>query len=67
MIISLPFVYFAIPETKGIPLERMDELFAIKPVSKAHPILVEKLKDQEEEVREVFVEKSRRASHTESV
>ena len=26
----------AVPETKGIPLESMDRLFAIKPVRKAH-------------------------------
>ncbi len=67
MILSVPFVYFLIPETKGIPLERMDELFEIKPVRQAHPTMVERLKDQEEEVREVFVEKSRRASQIESV
>ncbi|KAK4547730.1 hypothetical protein LTR36_000688 [Oleoguttula mirabilis] len=36
MICSIPFVYFLIPETKGIPLESMDRLFEIKPVRKAH-------------------------------
>ncbi|KAK5713620.1 hypothetical protein LTR15_011320 [Elasticomyces elasticus] len=36
MILSIPFVYFLIPETKGIPLESMDRLFAVRPVSKAH-------------------------------
>lgn len=36
MILSIPFVYFLIPETKGIPLESMDRLFDIKPVRKAH-------------------------------
>ena len=51
MILSIPFVYFLIPETKGIPLERMDELFEIKPVSKAHGELMEKLRVEEEEFR----------------
>lgn len=67
MILSVPFVYFLIPETKGIPLERMDELFEIKPTAKAHGVMVERMKDQQEEVREVFEEKSRRASQIESV
>ena len=25
--ISIPYVYFLFPETRGVPLERMDELF----------------------------------------
>lgn len=36
MLISCVFVYFCIPETKGIPLESMDRLFDIKPVRLAH-------------------------------
>ncbi|TKA83846.1 Quinate permease [Friedmanniomyces simplex] len=36
MILSIPFVYFLIPETKGIPLESMDRLFEIRPIRKAH-------------------------------
>lgn len=36
MLLSIPFVFFLIPETKGIPLESMDRLFAVKPVRKAH-------------------------------
>ncbi|KAF2653278.1 general substrate transporter [Lophiostoma macrostomum CBS 122681] len=51
MILSIPFVYFLIPETKSIPLERMDELFEIKPVSKAHGELMQKLRDEEAEFR----------------
>lgn len=51
MILSIPFVYFLIPETKGIPLENMDELFAIQPVTKAHGVLLRKLREQEEEFR----------------
>lgn len=51
MILSIPFVYFLIPETKSVPLEHMDELFAIKEVRKAHGIMMAKLREQEEEFR----------------
>ncbi|EUC38252.1 hypothetical protein COCVIDRAFT_26041 [Bipolaris victoriae FI3] len=47
MLLSIPFVYFLIPETKGIPLERMDELFEIKPTHKAHGIMVDLLAEHE--------------------
>lgn len=67
MIISVPFVYFLVPETKGIPLERMDELFEIKPTHKAHGVMVQRLQDQQDEVRDVFVEKSKHADQVESV
>ncbi|KAH7376731.1 general substrate transporter [Plectosphaerella cucumerina] len=30
------FAFFLVPETKGIPLEKMDRLFEIKPVWRAH-------------------------------
>lgn len=58
MIMSVPFVYFLIPETKGIPLERMDELFEVKPTYKAHGVMIERLRDQEH-IHQVFVEKSK--------
>ncbi|KAH7139104.1 general substrate transporter [Dendryphion nanum] len=51
MILSIPFVYFLIPETKSIPLEHMDELFEIKPVHQANRVLMQKLKEQEEDFR----------------
>ncbi|PVH99114.1 quinate permease [Periconia macrospinosa] len=51
MILSIPFVYFLIPETKGIPLEHMDELFAYKDTRKAHGEMVQKLRMDEEEFR----------------
>jgi hypothetical protein len=51
MIISVVFVFFCLPETKGVPLEQMDRLFEIKPVRKAHPIIMEELRLQEEEFR----------------
>jgi len=66
MILSVPFVYFLIPETKGIPLERMDELFDIKPTTKAHGVMVQRLAEQEH-IHEVFVEKSKNAERVEEV
>ena len=41
--------FFFIPETKGIPLERMDDLFDIKPAFRAHGIMVEELKESRDE------------------
>ncbi|KAF2687183.1 general substrate transporter [Lentithecium fluviatile CBS 122367] len=51
MLLSIPFVYFLIPETKSIPLERMDDLFEIKPVRAAHAEMMERLKLEEVEFR----------------
>ncbi|KAH6895976.1 general substrate transporter [Thelonectria olida] len=51
MIISIAFVWFCIPETKGIPLEAMDRLFEIKPTRKAHATLLEELRLHDEEFR----------------
>lgn len=36
MLCSIVFVFFLIPETKGIPLESVDRLFAVKPIWRAH-------------------------------
>lgn len=44
MILSIVFVFFFVPETKSIPLEEMDRLFAIKPVHRANQILMEELR-----------------------
>lgn len=49
MIMSIVFVYFFIPETKSVPLESMDRLFAIRPASKANKTIVKAL--QEEDAR----------------
>jgi hypothetical protein len=49
MILSVPFVYFLIPETKSVPLEAMDRLFMIKPVRNANKIILAELREQEEE------------------
>ncbi|KAJ5152102.1 Major facilitator superfamily domain general substrate transporter [Penicillium capsulatum] len=51
MICSIVFVYFLIPETKGLPLESMDELFEIKPVWHAHGQMVSRLREAEERFR----------------
>jgi hypothetical protein len=51
MLLSIPFVYFLIPETKSIPLERMDDLFEIGEVRKAHGIMMERLRLEEQEFR----------------
>lgn len=49
MMCSIIFVFFLLPETKGIPLESMDTLFSkeLQP-RKAHNILMERLHDDEE-------------------
>ncbi|EKG20715.1 Sugar/inositol transporter [Macrophomina phaseolina MS6] len=52
MILSAVFVYFLLPETKGVPLEAMDRLFEIKPSGKAHAIIMKELREQEENFRE---------------
>ena len=52
MICSIPFVYFLVPETKGIPLESMDRLFQIKPVSRAHRTVHEEDAQRELEFRQ---------------
>ncbi|KAI6778033.1 Quinate permease-like protein [Emericellopsis cladophorae] len=43
MIISIVFVFFFVPETKGIPLEAMDRLFDAKPRWNANKILMDEL------------------------
>lgn len=51
MILSIFFVFFLIPETKGIPLESMDQLFQQKPVWHAHDRIVAQLREEEEQFR----------------
>ncbi|KAF3764214.1 hypothetical protein M406DRAFT_62526 [Cryphonectria parasitica EP155] len=51
MLLSWVFVFFLIPETKGLPLEAMDRLFAVKPVWKANEKIMEELRLQDEEFR----------------
>lgn len=51
MILSVFFVIFLVPETKGVPLECMDRLFEVKPVWKANQTIMEELRLQDEEFR----------------
>lgn len=51
MILSALFVFFFIPETKGLPLDTMNRLFEIKPVRRAHEQMLEELRIREEEFR----------------
>jgi hypothetical protein len=50
MLCSVVFVWFLIPETKGVPLESMDRLFELKP-RKAHETVMAELKESEAEFR----------------
>ena len=52
MILSLPFVFFLIPETKGIPLESMDRLFQVKPVWRARETVHQEDMARESEFRQ---------------
>jgi len=51
MIASIVFVWFLIPETRSIPLEHMDRLFAHRPLRKANKAILEEIRMQEEEFR----------------
>ena len=52
MLCSVIFVYFLVPETKGIPLESMDRLFSkdLK-ASQAHKTILAELKVEEQQFR----------------
>lgn len=55
MVLSIAFVFFCVPETKGVPLEAMDRLFEIKPVRKAHSTILEELRLHEQEFRQTWM------------
>ncbi|PWN33099.1 general substrate transporter [Meira miltonrushii] len=42
-LISIPYVFFLLPETKGVPLEHMDRLFEMRPRYNAGPRLLAEL------------------------
>ncbi|KAG9687121.1 MFS quinate transporter-like protein QutD, partial [Aureobasidium melanogenum] len=44
--LSLGFVWYLLPETKSVPLDKMDRLFEIKPVRKAQPQLMLELQEE---------------------
>ncbi|KKK15570.1 hypothetical protein P175DRAFT_0529720 [Aspergillus ochraceoroseus IBT 24754] len=56
MLLSIIFVFFLIPETKGIPLESMESLFEKKPVWRAHEQLLKELREDEERFRDEIEE-----------
>lgn len=51
MILSIIFVYFLIPETKGVPLEATNRLFEIKPVRTANSVIMRELREHVQEFR----------------
>jgi hypothetical protein len=57
MLCSVVFVWFLIPETKGIPLEAMDRLFSSKefPARKAHKIILAELRAEDQDFRRLSV------------
>ncbi|MCJ1324333.1 hypothetical protein MMC10_000995 [Thelotrema lepadinum] len=48
MILSIPFVFFLIPDTKSVPLEAMDRLFEVRPVWRANKLVLSELQNEEE-------------------
>ncbi|CRG90372.1 putative quinate permease [Talaromyces islandicus] len=70
MLMSIVFVFFLVPETKGIPLENMDMLFEMKPWN-AHAKVLQRLREDEEQFREatkgVPLEKAPQPAHVENV
>ena len=69
MILSVFFVWFLLPETKGLPLEVMDRLFAIRPARKAHDIVMDELRNNyhEDEDADLKKEKDPKADYEERV
>ncbi|KAJ5100307.1 hypothetical protein N7456_006359 [Penicillium angulare] len=52
MLCSIFFVFFLVPETKSIPLERMDHLFEFKPVRTAHARIMADLQEEDQQFRQ---------------
>ena len=52
MLCSAVYVFFLIPETKAVPLEKMDRLFSSGlPARKAHKIVMAELRADDEDFR----------------
>lgn len=45
------FAFFLIPETSGIPLEKVDLLFEVKPIWRANAIVKDQLMEEEQQFR----------------
>lgn len=56
MILATIFVFFLIPETKGVPLEVMDRLFEVKPVWRAHGAVMTELQQEDAAFRQAVQE-----------
>ena len=73
MLLSFVFVWFLLPETKGVPLEAMDRLFAYKPPRAAHKVIMSDLRMEEEDFRrnsvagEIEISKDEKGAHFEVV
>lgn len=52
MLCSIFFVFILIPETKSIPLERMNHLFDYKPARTAHGRILADLQGEEQQFRQ---------------
>ncbi|CCG84455.1 protein of unknown function [Taphrina deformans PYCC 5710] len=64
MICSVVFIWFLLPETKGIPLEAMDRLFSRGHSARAaHKIVMEELHRDEAEFRQNFKGEVENGSH----
>ncbi|GAB7362475.1 hypothetical protein MBLNU230_g2797t1 [Neophaeotheca triangularis] len=51
MVVSIVFVWYLVPETKGVPLEQMDRLFEVKPARKANDIVLAEYREKEQNYR----------------
>lgn len=66
MLLSAPFVYYLIPETKSVPLEAMDRLFGIKPVRNANKIILNEWRQEEAQLHEQIKDASLTTVNTKS-
>lgn len=74
MVLSVVFVFFLLPETKGVPLESMDRLFSkdLKPW-RAHAVILSELRADDEQFRRniegsgIELEKGEEHKHLENV
>jgi hypothetical protein len=64
MLCAAVFVYFLLPETKSIPLEKMDRLFdGGIPARKAHKIVLAEVQSEERHQREIGEEDEKRRDY----
>jgi hypothetical protein len=66
MLCAAVFVFFLVPETKSIPLEKMDRLFdGGIPARKAHKIVLAEVQHEERSRREMAEEDEKRRDYLE--